>query len=479
MVFPLPGEYLNSYEDTWAAARVQGAHEGTDLMAPEGTPEYALTDGTLVPVSGANGDGWNTLGGYTVMLQADYDMGPIRAGDLFYYAHMREESALPIGTHVRAGQILGYAGDTGQGPEITRGLFPPHLHLGWYDTTGLRTNLPSGAMNPYPLLQWLKSNGGIISGGSGTRYCEAPQSEQPVPSTGSNVWPSSSSPGTMPDLATGTGNAKPSPVADRKVHASERTPDHPETTRHRHAHNPVKPKVVENARPDTAGARGAPASSRRVSSPQEDSATVKRSHHTVQKTGDRLSWRNREISVIFHQVEERIGSLDRGRIRNTLHGQIGGWSQPQSPASPRENAANSDSKQEKKHAGSARKHRAQPEKDHAGKDGATRPEPADESRESNEPSKDETTTCDTVSTGSCQGTNEEPSVSGPEKRNTDATATTAVGTEPTKETTSTAPDKTNPEAVETGESTSMSPSPESSETGESTIPEPGTETSGG
>ena len=216
-IFPLPAGYADSYDDTWGAPRVQGGHEGTDLMIPSGTPEYAITGGTLVPVAGANGRGWNTLGGYTVMLRADYDVGPIRKGDLFYYAHMNERGTLPIGTRVRAGQQIGVAGDTGQGPEVTRGLFPSHLHLGWYDTSGARTNLPSGAMNPYPLLEWLKSNGGVISGGTDTRYCEAPQKPVPVPSTGEKDWQLPASPGVTPDLKTGTGKSRPSPVVSRKV----------------------------------------------------------------------------------------------------------------------------------------------------------------------------------------------------------------------------------------------------------------------
>jgi murein DD-endopeptidase MepM/ murein hydrolase activator NlpD len=88
VVFPLPEDHFDSYEDTWGAARPQGGHEGTDLMSPTGTPEFAITDGTIVPVKGANENGWNRLGGYTVMLEAASDAGPIEEGDLFYYAHM-------------------------------------------------------------------------------------------------------------------------------------------------------------------------------------------------------------------------------------------------------------------------------------------------------------------------------------------------------------------------------------------------------
>lgn len=233
-VFPLADTYFDSYSDTWGAPRPQGSHEGTDLMVPAGTPEFAVTDGTIVPVAGANEHGWNTLGGYTVMVQSDYSVGPIKQGDIFYYAHMEKPTTLKIGTRVRAGQVLGYAGDTGEGPEPTSGLFPPHLHFGWYDTTGARTSLASGAMNPYPLLNWLKANGGAVSGGSDVRYCEAPQTGPPVPSSGDN-WTYPASPGTRPDIDTGTEDARPSPVVKKSDTSVEHAPGRTEA-------KPVPPK---------------------------------------------------------------------------------------------------------------------------------------------------------------------------------------------------------------------------------------------
>ena len=207
VVFPLDDGYLYSYEDTWGAPRTQGGHEGTDLMAPAGTPEYAVTDGTVVPVAGSDENGWNTLGGYAVMVRADYSIGPVREGDLFYYAHLQRESPLGVGTRVRAGQVIGHAGDTGQGPEVTRGLFPSHLHFGWYDATGPRGVVASGAMNPYPLLEWIKANGGAITGGSDARYCESPG---PPPDT--RAWPAPDAPGVRPDLDTGSDDPRPSPA---------------------------------------------------------------------------------------------------------------------------------------------------------------------------------------------------------------------------------------------------------------------------
>ncbi len=225
VVFPLPDEYFDSYDDTWGAARPQGGHEGSDLMSPSGTPEFALTDGRLVAVAGSNENGWNRLGGYTVMLEAAYDIGPIKKGDLFYYAHMDRKSSLPIGTEVRAGQKIGTVGDTGEGPEGTRGKFPPHLHLGWYDAelSEERSEAESGAMDPYPLLVWLEKNGGAVSGGTDASYCQAPQSPKPAPSTGESGWPTPSVPGERPDLDTGREDV--SPVARRDKH------DHPKRDR--------------------------------------------------------------------------------------------------------------------------------------------------------------------------------------------------------------------------------------------------------
>ena len=203
IVFPLERRFFYSYEDTWGAPRAQGGHEGTDLMTPSGVPEYAITDGTVVPVAGSNAGGWNTLGGHAVMVRADYSMGPVREGDLFYYAHLERKSPLEVGSKIRAGQVVGYAGDTGQGPPGTSGLFPPHLHLGWYDGTGGREQATSGAMNPYPLLEWIKSNGGAVSGGSDARFCEAPRTGPPNPSAHDGAWPKPSNPDLTPDLDSG------------------------------------------------------------------------------------------------------------------------------------------------------------------------------------------------------------------------------------------------------------------------------------
>jgi peptidoglycan LD-endopeptidase LytH len=152
--FPLPQRYEGSFANDWGEARVQGRHEGIDIFAPEGTPIHSITDGTVVRARGSEENGWNPLGGHTVMVEADYDAGPIRRGDLLYYAHMKSPAGLEAGDSVEAGQKIGEVGTTGQGPEGTRGHFEPHLHLGWYEGGWEdRSGVASGAMNPHPLLR--------------------------------------------------------------------------------------------------------------------------------------------------------------------------------------------------------------------------------------------------------------------------------------------------------------------------------------
>ncbi|WP_228282067.1 peptidoglycan DD-metalloendopeptidase family protein [Rubrobacter marinus] len=131
------------------------------MFAPDGTPISSVTAGKVVK------SGWDELGGNTVLIQATQDVGPVRAGDQLYYAHMQDPSPLGPGDTVAAGDTVGNVGSTGEGPPGT--LLPDgrgqHLHLGWYDDTGNRAEAASGAMNPYPLLQWLADNGGEATGG--------------------------------------------------------------------------------------------------------------------------------------------------------------------------------------------------------------------------------------------------------------------------------------------------------------------------
>ena len=119
---PLPGRGLT---DTWGGARSGGRkHEGIDIFAPRDTPIRATTEGVVLNV------GPNGLGGRTVMI-----LGP--GGQRHYYAHLERYPDLKSGDWVKAGDVVGTVGDSGN----AKGA-PPHLHYGIYTATGAIDPLP-------------------------------------------------------------------------------------------------------------------------------------------------------------------------------------------------------------------------------------------------------------------------------------------------------------------------------------------------
>jgi murein DD-endopeptidase MepM/ murein hydrolase activator NlpD len=103
------------------------SHEGIDIFAPRGTPAVAALDGWIT------GSATNRLGGNVVWLWS-----PSRRLSL-YYAHL-DRHAVARGDRVRAGDVVGYVGTTGN----ARGT-PPHLHFGIYARG-------EGAIDPAPFV---------------------------------------------------------------------------------------------------------------------------------------------------------------------------------------------------------------------------------------------------------------------------------------------------------------------------------------
>lgn len=145
--FPFPKQNREqvSYSDSWGDSRTYGGnrkHEGTDLMAPKGVPIISVADGEIVRKR------WNRLGGWSLTIQ-DAEHPQI----YYYFAHLSKyANEINEGDKVKKGQVIGYVGDSGYGPEGTTGQFPPHLHFGIYVSEGL-WSLQREAINPYPLLK--------------------------------------------------------------------------------------------------------------------------------------------------------------------------------------------------------------------------------------------------------------------------------------------------------------------------------------
>lgn len=150
-VFPVFGPA--SFGDTFGAPRPTvdgGWHHGEDIVGPLGTPILAVADGAVFSV------GWNELGGWKLWLRDG-------AGNEFYYAHLSAYSPLAVtGTRVRAGDVLGFMGDTGDATGAVHLHFEIHpaalLHLGYH-----------GVVAPYPfLIAWRRAED--VSFAAGRRY---------------------------------------------------------------------------------------------------------------------------------------------------------------------------------------------------------------------------------------------------------------------------------------------------------------------
>lgn len=94
--------------------RPGGFHAGQDFPAPDGTPFYAVADGTVLYMGRASGYGqWIVL-----------DHPAAVGGGTSEYGHMWNAAAtgLRVGDRVKGGQLLGFVGNNGESSG-------PHLHL--------------------------------------------------------------------------------------------------------------------------------------------------------------------------------------------------------------------------------------------------------------------------------------------------------------------------------------------------------------
>lgn len=140
MVFPLAESF--PWTDTFGAPRSGGrTHEGNDIMVPKMTPLLAVVDGTLdwMNLTGKLST-YNNQPYYNLLLRGDDDND-------YFYIHMNNDTpgtddglggvefayapGLTNGSHVTAGQLIGWAGDSGNAEDVGSHLHF-ELHLGGY-----------------------------------------------------------------------------------------------------------------------------------------------------------------------------------------------------------------------------------------------------------------------------------------------------------------------------------------------------------
>ena len=132
------------FSDTWGAPRSGGRHhEGTDIMSPKGTWIVAVDDGVVERLE------WNRLSGWSIMIRhAD--------GWTSHYLHLNNDTpgtddgeggpetafaeALEVGNFVKAGDVIGFVGDSGNAEDSGS-----HTHF--------ELHIDGEKVNPYPYLE--------------------------------------------------------------------------------------------------------------------------------------------------------------------------------------------------------------------------------------------------------------------------------------------------------------------------------------
>jgi murein DD-endopeptidase MepM/ murein hydrolase activator NlpD len=131
------GVAVSELHDTFNQARSEGRqHDAIDIVAPQGTPVLATSDGRVIKLFQSD------KGGITL-----YELDP-SGRYVYYYAHlMRYAEGVAEGRQLRRGDVIAYVGDTGNA-----GTGNYHLHFAISKPTSPKHWSGGDPINPYPLL---------------------------------------------------------------------------------------------------------------------------------------------------------------------------------------------------------------------------------------------------------------------------------------------------------------------------------------
>ena len=104
--------------------RFGGLHGGIDISLAQGTPLLAVAAGKVI----AAGTGAMFTGHYLWLQHAPEDTG-LPSWIYTKYQHLRETSALAVGTQVKLGDVVGVSGNSGTAGRHYGPVGYPHLHL--------------------------------------------------------------------------------------------------------------------------------------------------------------------------------------------------------------------------------------------------------------------------------------------------------------------------------------------------------------
>ena len=124
--FPVPkvSSYADTFGHPWGPGRT---HQGVDLFAPEGSPVLAPAAGIIRQFEGPRGGREVTL--------------TLPDKTWFLFSHLKDWGALTTGARVKAGDVIGHVGETGNA--LKKGS---HVHFEVHPRGG-------AAVDPYPLLK--------------------------------------------------------------------------------------------------------------------------------------------------------------------------------------------------------------------------------------------------------------------------------------------------------------------------------------